>query len=206
MGDLISVLIDNREEFLAGFWVTVRLVVFSFVIAMVGTAAIIVWGNQPKLAPMLLLLPALFGIPMWHEAQLDRKQIGEPSQALAEHDLRTLMAVFAFIFCMGVAVAAGKALGPGSPFLWIVALLPILPILAVIWAMGRYLVEETDEYLKMRYVTHALFGLGLLLIVATVWGFLESFKVVPHVESWMAVPVWAIGLGVAQIWHRVRGS
>jgi His/Glu/Gln/Arg/opine family amino acid ABC transporter permease subunit len=35
MGDLISVLIDNREEFLAGFWVTVRLVAFSFVIAMV---------------------------------------------------------------------------------------------------------------------------------------------------------------------------
>ncbi len=35
MGDLISVLIDNREEFLAGFWVTVRLVVFSFVIAIV---------------------------------------------------------------------------------------------------------------------------------------------------------------------------
>jgi His/Glu/Gln/Arg/opine family amino acid ABC transporter permease subunit len=35
MGDLISVLIDNRDELLAGFWVTVRLVVFSFVIAMV---------------------------------------------------------------------------------------------------------------------------------------------------------------------------
>ena len=35
MGDLISVLIDNRDELLAGFWVTVRLVAFSFVIAMV---------------------------------------------------------------------------------------------------------------------------------------------------------------------------
>ncbi len=35
MGDLISVLTDNLDEFLAGFWVTVRLVVFSFVIAMV---------------------------------------------------------------------------------------------------------------------------------------------------------------------------
>jgi len=35
MGDLISVLMDNREEFLAGFWVTVRLVAFSFVIAIV---------------------------------------------------------------------------------------------------------------------------------------------------------------------------
>ena len=35
MGDLISVLTDNLDEFLSGFWVTVRLVVFSFVIAMV---------------------------------------------------------------------------------------------------------------------------------------------------------------------------
>jgi His/Glu/Gln/Arg/opine family amino acid ABC transporter permease subunit len=49
MGDLISVLIDNREELLAGFWVTVRLVVFSFVIAMVvGTlvAAFRIAPNQ----------------------------------------------------------------------------------------------------------------------------------------------------------------
>jgi glutamate transport system permease protein len=35
MSDLTSVLTDNLDEFLAGFWVTVRLVVFSFVIAMV---------------------------------------------------------------------------------------------------------------------------------------------------------------------------
>jgi His/Glu/Gln/Arg/opine family amino acid ABC transporter permease subunit len=35
MGDLISVLTDNLDEFLSGFWVTVRLVVFSFAIAMV---------------------------------------------------------------------------------------------------------------------------------------------------------------------------
>jgi len=35
MSDLISVLTDNLDEFLAGFWVTIRLVVISFVIAMV---------------------------------------------------------------------------------------------------------------------------------------------------------------------------
>lgn len=35
MGDFISVLTDNSDEFLAGFWVTVRLVVFAFAIAMV---------------------------------------------------------------------------------------------------------------------------------------------------------------------------
>ena len=49
MGDLISVLMDNRDEFVAGFWVTVRLVAFSFVIAMVvGTlvAALRISPNQ----------------------------------------------------------------------------------------------------------------------------------------------------------------
>src|SRR5262245_57571126 len=35
MGDLFSLLADNYDEFLAGFWVTVRLVVFAFAIAMV---------------------------------------------------------------------------------------------------------------------------------------------------------------------------
>ena len=38
MGDLFKVLSDNSDEFLSGFWVTVRLVAFSFLIAMtVGT-------------------------------------------------------------------------------------------------------------------------------------------------------------------------
>jgi His/Glu/Gln/Arg/opine family amino acid ABC transporter permease subunit len=38
MGDLVSVFTDNSDEFLSGFWVTVRLVVFAFAIAMiVGT-------------------------------------------------------------------------------------------------------------------------------------------------------------------------
>ena len=38
MGDLFQVFTDNSDEFLAGFWVTVRIVVFAFAIAMaVGT-------------------------------------------------------------------------------------------------------------------------------------------------------------------------
>jgi glutamate transport system permease protein len=38
MGDLLNVFTDNSDEFLSGFWVTVRLVVFAFAIAMiVGT-------------------------------------------------------------------------------------------------------------------------------------------------------------------------
>ena len=89
---------------------------------------------------------------------------------------------------------------------YMAAVLPALPIIGVFGAIGRYLVEEPDEYVRMLMVRQSLWASGFALSVATVWGFLESFKVVPHVESWMTVPVWAIGLGIAQIWQRVRGS
>jgi hypothetical protein len=177
----------------------------AFVVAMFGTAAVVALANQPKLAPLLVVLPALFGLPMWREAQLDRKQQGEPSPALAEHDLRTLMAVFAYIACMGGAVALGKAIGPGSPWLWLVALLPILPILAIIWTMGRYLAEETDEFLRHRAVNAALIGLAAVLVLATVWGTLELFGLVPHAASWWLVPAFAVARDAGKAWLRATG-
>src|SRR3546814_18441204 len=92
------------------------------------------------------------------------------------------------------------------PVLWLIAVLPALPIVYFVWVLYRYLIEETDEYLKMRNVINALFGLGFLLIVATVWGFLASFTVVPHVESWMAWPALGNSLCLGQMWHRIRGA
>ena len=178
---------------------------FAFVVAMLGTAATVAWADMPKLAPLLLLWPVLFALPMWHEAQLDRKAEGEPSAALAEHDLRTLMAVFAYIACMGGAVMAGKAIGPDSPWLWTVALLPSLPILVVIWAMARYLAEETDEFLRHRAINSALIGAAAVLALATVWGTLELFKLVPHAAGWLAVPAFAVARDIAKAWLKATG-
>jgi hypothetical protein len=35
--------------------------------------------------------------------------------------------------------------------------------------------------------------------VATFYGFLDTFQLVPHVEGWAAVPLWAIGLAVGNL-------
>jgi hypothetical protein len=67
----------------------------------------------------------------------------------------------------------------------------------MVWAMGRLVTEETDEYLRFRYVRGSLFGLATLLTVATVWGFFEQFDLVPHAPTWLAFPVFAVGLGIA---------
>jgi hypothetical protein len=32
------------------------------------------------------------------------------------------------------------------------------------------------------------------------------FELVPHVWAWWVLPVWAISLGLAQLWMQVRGE
>lgn len=178
---------------------------FAFIVTMLGTAALMILAGMPQLWPLLLVWPVLFGIPMWHEGQLDRKAEGEPSTALAKYDLRTLLAVLVYLACMFAAVPLGRAVGAGSPWLWPVALLPAVPILAVIWAMARYLAEETDEFLRRRAIHASLIGSAAVLVLATVWGMLELFKLVPHAGGWLAVPVFAVVRDVAKTWLKAIG-
>lgn len=179
----------------------------AFVIAMFGTGILAravglngFWSMVVMLPPMLLLIPLI------RSAERGGNLAGCTSPALKRYNRRGLIWAFGYVGSLFFAISVNDWLRPEGPLLWLIAVLPALPIVYFVWALYRYLVEETDEYLKMRYVGDALFGLGLLLIVSTVWGFLESFKVVPHIQSWIVVPVWAIGLGLSQIRRRISGS
>src|SRR5205085_11272151 len=61
-----------------------------------------------------------------------------------------------------------------------VAILPALPIIGIFGAMGRYLVEEPDEYVRMLMVRQMLWASGFALSCATIWGFLDNFGLVGH--------------------------
>ena len=87
-----------------------------------------------------------------------------------------------------------------------ISLLPTVPTFGIIWAMARYLAEEQDEYLRHRTIMAALVALGVVLAIGIFYGFLEMFELVPHIWAWWVLPVWAIGLGLAQLWQKVRGS
>ena len=85
----------------------------------------------------------------------------------------------------------------------IVAGLPALPIIGIFAVIGRYLVEETDEYLRMLMVRQTLYASGFALSIATMWGFLESFDVVGHVESYCVAILWFAGLGLGALANRL---
>ncbi|HEX8469072.1 MAG TPA: hypothetical protein VF620_14840 [Allosphingosinicella sp.] len=85
---------------------------------------------------------------------------------------------------------------PTGPVAWALALLPALPLVGIFLAMGRYLVEESDEYLRSVMVRQSLIATGSMLIVTTCWGFLQSFDQVARVDFYWAAILWFGGLGL----------
>jgi hypothetical protein len=92
-----------------------------------------------------------------------------------------------------------------SPLTVGIALLPGAGIVAMIWAMGRLLVELDDEFLKMLEVRKALAATGVVLVVASVWGILELYTDVPRLPVFLIFPIWCGGLAVGQLWNRIAG-
>lgn len=90
-----------------------------------------------------------------------------------------------------------------GPVLWAIAALPALSIIGLFAALGRYLVEEQDEYLRMQMVKQALWASGFALSWATLWGFFHAFGLVDQFDvNWISV-VWFFGLGFGAIANEV---
>ena len=91
------------------------------------------------------------------------------------------------------------AMHPTGAGLIALAVLPALPLCVVIWAMGRYVTEERDEYLRAQFLQHATIATGVMLAVTTIWGFLEDADTVRHVPFYWTFILWLRALGATQI-------
>jgi hypothetical protein len=80
---------------------------------------------------------------------------------------------------------------------YVLALLPALPIIGVIWAVMRLLVEQTDEYLRMLMVKQCLFATGFALVITSVREWLQNFDLIsPNDAGFGATFFWFVGLGI----------
>jgi hypothetical protein len=86
---------------------------------------------------------------------------------------------------------------------YLVAVLPALPIIGIFGAIGRYLVEEQDEYVRMLMVRQTLWASAFTLSVATAWGFLDNFGLVGHVDGYWIIMLWYIGLALGSIYNKL---
>ena len=108
----------------------------------------------------------------------------------------------ALLFAAETLIRRGHLTGPLA---YVVAVLPALPIIGIFAAIGRYLVEETDEYIRFLTVRQTLIACGLALSFATAWGFLESFGLAPHFDTYWIAVIWFAGLGLGACINKLLG-
>ncbi|QZH76089.1 MAG: hypothetical protein JY451_05895 [Erythrobacter sp.] len=161
---------------------------------------------EPPVPWILMALNMVLLVPMGRAAMRQQEAKGAISPALRRYNARALASMALYAVAMIGAGNLHDSVAEGSSLMWLLALVPVLPVIGLIWAMYRYYHEETDEFLRHRHVTAALVGLLLVLLLGTVWGFLEMFGLVPQVWNWWVVPVWAIGLGLGTCWPRREGE
>ena len=126
--------------------------------------------------------------------------------ALRRYNRRVLTASAAYAVLLIGAEYVVKLTAPVAAIRVVLALLPALAIVAIFVAVGRFLVEETDEYLRARLVRQILWATGATLSLATVYGFLQVFDVAPSVPLYVIAILWFFCLGVAGAALRIRGE
>ena len=106
-----------------------------------------------------------------------------------------------------VILGASYALKHASPYGWLLyflAVLPALPIIVVIAAMGRYLQEENDEYQRLRMMQSILAGTAALLAAVIVNDFVETFAHAAAFPPFTGFLVFAAVTAIVQGVQRLR--
>ena len=155
---------------------------------------------------VFLLIPAAGMVLFIRAVRWNRFECGEMNAALSRYLNRFMLCMLAYMALLVLATSAREQMGMTGLSLAVVQVLPVIPILGCIFVIGRYLVEEQDEYLRMQTAKASLIATGILLAVASIWGFLEQAKLVSHVPASSAFIIWASGLGIGQIVQRARGA
>jgi hypothetical protein len=106
-----------------------------------------------------------------------------------------------YVALVALTPALIRATGATGPLLWVIAILPALPIIAVFWLIGRLLIELRDEYLQMLEVRKALVATGVTMSIAAGWGFLEIYADAPHLPLFFVPVIWFAGLGIGAVFN-----
>ena len=80
---------------------------------------------------------------------------------------------------------------------YLLAVFTALPIIGAIVAFGVYLEEEKDEFQRNLLVQALLGGIGGTLAATTVWGNLEAFAHVPHLQAIWIYPIFWLFVGLS---------
>ena len=128
-----------------------------------------------------------------------------PASVASKRDIKrvALMMALYLVAVFGIGWTF-RAFEPQGPLAWALAIIPALPIIGVFWTVIRYLVEETDEYLRYLVVRQCLFATGFCLSIVTIWQWLQNYEILPPSNGGFgAAFFWFVGLGFGGLFNKL---
>ncbi|HEY1125339.1 MAG TPA: hypothetical protein VGE65_06875 [Sphingobium sp.] len=173
-----------------------------FVVAMFGTPFLLsMTAMPPGWKQFAMLMPMLLLIPMVRASYA--AQPGGMGAPTRRYMIRLFTAMGVYMVSLFAAKYLLKHHMVEGWAVWPLALLPGLSVVGAFYAVGMLIIEQKDEYIRMLLVRQTLVASALALAAATVWGFLENFGLVDHIDAFYWAIVWFFGLGVGAIFNRI---
>lgn len=133
-----------------------------------------------------------------------RLKVGKLGPVMKRYRRRLAVAMITYFLVLMGSISLLNEVKLSGPLLWAVAAAPAIPILGVLVVMGLYLREEPDEFERAVHVEAMLWGLGAVLAVTTVWGFLSNAHVIPAPPLFLVFPLFCLSWGISQPFIRRR--
>jgi len=112
------------------------------------------------------------------------------------------MAAYAVVlFCSSWFV---KHDGAEHFYLYFWSVIPAIPIIGVIFRMGKYLREEKDEYQRLLTMQSILVGTGALLAAIVFNDFIRAFAKSPGLPPFWFFMIFCAGMGLTQAFLKFR--
>jgi len=126
--------------------------------------------------------------------------------AQRRYNRSVLLLSLAYMFILFGVITFFKNSSPTGLSAYAAAILPALPIVGIFAVMGRYLADEQDEFVRMLTVRQTLYASAFALSIATIWGFLENFDLVGHIDAYYVAVLWFGGLGIGSCINKLTIS
>ncbi len=128
----------------------------------------------------------------------------ERTPAFRRYQRRVQIAMGVYLVLLLGAVYGLKHGSPHGWSLYLLSVLPTLPIIVVIVAMGRYLQEEKDEYQRLKMMQAILVGTAALLTTVVVNDFVQTFAHTVAFPPFTSFIIFAAAMAIVQGVQRLR--
>ena len=154
-------------------------------------------ANAVFLIPMAFLVKA--GLNSAHNAALQ----GQRGNAARNYLKRMVIVSLSYVGSLFAAVSLIDEGDPVTPLSIAIAIVPGLAVAGYFWAMGKFMLEQKDEFMRMLMVRQTLVATAFAFSLASVYGFLENFGQVPHIDAFWWPTAFFFGLGIGAIVNKV---